>query len=179
MCDLMWSDPEDIDGWGLSPRGKWRRSISQPRRKKPADKWRAWWNVRRVYASAADSHPPRRNATAPHLSVCRLVRIASAVVLVCAGAGYLFGADIVGKFNRLNGVSMIARAHQLVMEVRTRVDGARGPPRLCLAHGAGATPCGPILMTVLGSHSVWTGAALTCYAYDAPVPSAAGLQVDV
>lgn len=21
MCDLMWSDPEDISGWGLSPRG--------------------------------------------------------------------------------------------------------------------------------------------------------------
>lgn len=21
MCDLMWSDPEDIDGWGVSPRG--------------------------------------------------------------------------------------------------------------------------------------------------------------
>jgi len=21
MCDLLWSDPEDIDGWGLSPRG--------------------------------------------------------------------------------------------------------------------------------------------------------------
>ncbi|KAL7448258.1 hypothetical protein ACHAWC_000968 [Mediolabrus comicus] len=21
MCDLMWSDPEEIDGWGLSPRG--------------------------------------------------------------------------------------------------------------------------------------------------------------
>ena len=21
MCDLMWSDPEDMDGWGLSPRG--------------------------------------------------------------------------------------------------------------------------------------------------------------
>jgi len=21
MCDLMWSDPEDIEGWGLSPRG--------------------------------------------------------------------------------------------------------------------------------------------------------------
>ena len=21
MCSLMWSDPEDIDGWGLSPRG--------------------------------------------------------------------------------------------------------------------------------------------------------------
>lgn len=21
MCDLLWSDPEDIDGWGISPRG--------------------------------------------------------------------------------------------------------------------------------------------------------------
>ncbi|KAG6512095.1 hypothetical protein ZIOFF_030189 [Zingiber officinale] len=21
MCDLLWSDPEDVDGWGLSPRG--------------------------------------------------------------------------------------------------------------------------------------------------------------
>jgi serine/threonine-protein phosphatase 4 catalytic subunit len=21
MCDLLWSDPDDIPGWGLSPRG--------------------------------------------------------------------------------------------------------------------------------------------------------------
>ena len=21
MCDLMWSDPEEIEGWGVSPRG--------------------------------------------------------------------------------------------------------------------------------------------------------------
>lgn len=54
MCDLLWSDPEDIDGWGLSPRG----------------------------------------------------------------AGYLFGGDVVAKFNRMNGISLICRAHQLVMEVR-------------------------------------------------------------
>ena len=52
MCDLMWSDPEDIDGWGLSPRG----------------------------------------------------------------AGYLFGTDVVQKFNQTNGLNLICRAHQLVME---------------------------------------------------------------
>lgn len=52
MCDLLWSDPDDIDGWGLSPRG----------------------------------------------------------------AGFLFGADIVRQFNQKNNLSLIARAHQLVME---------------------------------------------------------------
>ncbi|GBG29859.1 Serine/threonine-protein phosphatase 4 catalytic subunit [Hondaea fermentalgiana] len=52
MCDLMWSDPEDIDGWGLSPRG----------------------------------------------------------------AGYLFGKDVVDKFNHTNKIDLICRAHQLVME---------------------------------------------------------------
>lgn len=52
MCDLLWSDPDDIDGWGLSPRG----------------------------------------------------------------AGFLFGADIVKMFNHRNDLSLIARAHQLVME---------------------------------------------------------------
>jgi len=52
MCDLLWSDPDEIDGWGLSPRG----------------------------------------------------------------AGFLFGADIVKTFNHHNDLSLIARAHQLVME---------------------------------------------------------------
>ena len=52
MCDLLWSDPDEIDGWGLSPRG----------------------------------------------------------------AGFLFGADIVKHFNHMNDLSLIARAHQLVME---------------------------------------------------------------
>ena len=32
------------------------------------------------------------------------------------GAGYLFGKDTVDKFNRENGIQLIARAHQLVME---------------------------------------------------------------
>jgi serine/threonine-protein phosphatase 4 catalytic subunit len=52
MCDLMWSDPEEIDGWGLSPRG----------------------------------------------------------------AGYLFWEDVCEKFNTMNNLSLICRAHQLVME---------------------------------------------------------------
>lgn len=52
MCDLMWSDPEEIEGWGLSPRG----------------------------------------------------------------AGYLFGGDVVARFNEVNHLDLVARAHQLVME---------------------------------------------------------------
>jgi serine/threonine-protein phosphatase 4 catalytic subunit len=52
MCDLLWSDPEEINGWGLSPRG----------------------------------------------------------------AGYLFGGNIVDRFLHENDLTLIARAHQLVME---------------------------------------------------------------
>jgi serine/threonine-protein phosphatase 2A catalytic subunit len=54
MCDLLWSDPEDKLGWGMSPRG----------------------------------------------------------------AGYIFGHDISEQFNHLNKLTMIARAHQLVMPVK-------------------------------------------------------------
>ena len=32
------------------------------------------------------------------------------------GAGWIFGAKVVEHFNRINGVELIARAHQLVME---------------------------------------------------------------
>jgi hypothetical protein len=32
------------------------------------------------------------------------------------GAGYLFGGDVVAQFNHTNKISLIARAHQLVME---------------------------------------------------------------
>ena len=56
MCDLVWSDPDDRLGWGISPRG----------------------------------------------------------------AGYTFGQDITETFNHTNGLDLIARAHQLVMEVRSR-----------------------------------------------------------
>ncbi|KAD5960504.1 hypothetical protein E3N88_11976 [Mikania micrantha] len=52
MCDLLWSDPDDRCGWGISPRG----------------------------------------------------------------AGYTFGQDISEQFNHTNGLKLIARAHQLVMD---------------------------------------------------------------
>ncbi len=54
MCDLLWSDPDDRNGWGISPRG----------------------------------------------------------------AGYTFGHDISESFNHTNGLTLVSRAHQLVMEVR-------------------------------------------------------------
>ena len=52
MCDLLWSDPDDRAGWGISPRG----------------------------------------------------------------AGYTFGPDISDQFNHTNGLKLVARAHQLVMD---------------------------------------------------------------
>jgi serine/threonine-protein phosphatase 4 catalytic subunit len=60
MCDMLWSDPDEMTGWGLSPRG----------------------------------------------------------------AGYLFGGDVVDQFLTTNQLTMIARAHQLVMEgYKTMFDG--------------------------------------------------------
>jgi diadenosine tetraphosphatase ApaH/serine/threonine PP2A family protein phosphatase len=35
------------------------------------------------------------------------------------GAGYTFGQDIAESFNHINNLKMIARAHQLMMEVNT------------------------------------------------------------
>lgn len=55
MCDLLWSDPDERGGWGISPRG----------------------------------------------------------------AGFTFGQDISESFNHTNGLTLISRAHQLVMEVST------------------------------------------------------------
>jgi serine/threonine-protein phosphatase 4 catalytic subunit len=106
MCDLMWSDPEEIEGWGISPRG----------------------------------------------------------------AGYLFGADIVNRFNRVNGLTTVARAHQLVMEVR-RHPFPRPRPRApdCAGPFTRATRAPPP-----PSHPHPPPPLLA-----APHPLLAGLQVDV
>ncbi|KAG8976816.1 hypothetical protein FRC05_003166 [Tulasnella sp. 425] len=52
FCDLMWSDPDEVETWAVSPRG----------------------------------------------------------------AGWLFGSAVTREFNRVNGLTLIARAHQLVQE---------------------------------------------------------------
>ena len=52
FCDLVWSDPDNVDAWAVSPRG----------------------------------------------------------------AGWLFGSKVSREFNHINGLSLMARAHQLVME---------------------------------------------------------------
>eukprot|EP00048_Salpingoeca_helianthica_P022593 m.19196 g.19196 ORF g.19196 m.19196 type:complete len:305 (-) comp7533_c1_seq1:143-1057(-) len=52
FCDLVWSDPEEMEGWAISSRG----------------------------------------------------------------AGYMFGSKVVEAFNRMNGLKLICRAHQLVQE---------------------------------------------------------------
>ncbi|TID30162.1 hypothetical protein CANINC_001254 [Pichia inconspicua] len=52
FCDLVWSDPDNVDTWAISPRG----------------------------------------------------------------AGWLFGAKVAREFNHINNLTLIARAHQLVME---------------------------------------------------------------
>lgn len=38
-------------------------------------------------------------------------------VTLSSGAGYTFGSDISEMFNHKNGLGLIARAHQLVMDV--------------------------------------------------------------
>jgi serine/threonine-protein phosphatase 2A catalytic subunit len=32
------------------------------------------------------------------------------------GAGYMFGSDVSSKFNEINGIKMVCRAHQMVMD---------------------------------------------------------------
>ena len=117
MCDLMWSDPEEIAGWGLSPRGAFAASSF----------FRVF--VRREVDSRYSERPKRRRVTTfanktyqisdltASLDVWksgRSMRLRDRPCVV--GAGYLFGGDVVEKFNAANRLTLIARAHQLVME---------------------------------------------------------------
>ena len=86
MCDLMWSDPEAIDGWGLSPRGA-------------------------GFLFGADVVQKVRGAPQSERVVLWCVFFLLLPHGVCVGV-----LDGVPQFNQMNGLDLICRAHQLVME---------------------------------------------------------------
>jgi diadenosine tetraphosphatase ApaH/serine/threonine PP2A family protein phosphatase len=53
--------------------------------------------------------------------VCLFIMLCYAIydMLFLSGAGYTFGSDISEMFNHKNGLSLVSRAHQLVMDVST------------------------------------------------------------
>jgi serine/threonine-protein phosphatase 2A catalytic subunit len=77
MCDLLWSDPDDRCGWGISPRG------------------------------AGYTFGQGTNFTIPTF-LCN----------ACPSSRnhFLYPADVSDHFNHANGLTLISRAHQLVME---------------------------------------------------------------
>jgi serine/threonine-protein phosphatase 2A catalytic subunit len=94
MCDLLWSDPDDRCGWGISPRG----------------------------------------------------------------AGYTFGQDISEAFNHNNGLTLIARAHQLVMEGYSW-----SQDRNVVTIFSGASAMGPSVCLFAGRCSDGVAAPNYCY----------------
>ena len=78
MCDLLWSDPDDRGGWGISPRG-------------------AGYTFGQVFRI-----PILQNFVLLFLSE----RLPSNTMF----------QDISETFNHTNGLTLISRAHQLVME---------------------------------------------------------------
>jgi len=85
MCDLLWSDPDDRCGWGISPRG----------------------------AGYVPEHSARTLS-----SLCSQLQ---------CSFRYTFGQDISEQFNHHNGLTLVARAHQLVMDVRIDLDCFKRP----------------------------------------------------
>ena len=94
FCDLLWSDPEDIsEAWQISPRGAGELSERASHQRQ-----------------GGREELPNTNLTPP-LRSPRFARLSSL-------PGYLFGDKVTSEFCSVNGLSLIARAHQLVMEGR-------------------------------------------------------------
>ena len=102
MCDLLWSDPDDRCGWGISPRGV--RSYSLKSFFPP------------FFSSSPPTHPPSLSLSPPSHSLFLRTPLLLKTKIKQIQAGYTFGADISEQFNHANGLSLVARAHQLVME---------------------------------------------------------------
>ncbi|GMH78432.1 hypothetical protein TL16_g07800 [Triparma laevis f. inornata] len=104
MCDLVWSDPDDRCGWGISPRGagytfgqditeQVRTTIARSERQQRGAKRRA-----ENTAAGGNSRDPTQHTDGA------LTRLAS------------LAARSPPQFTHINNLSFISRAHQLVME---------------------------------------------------------------
>jgi diadenosine tetraphosphatase ApaH/serine/threonine PP2A family protein phosphatase len=191
MCDLMWSDPDDIHGWGISARGAGYVFGARRARDAPV-------------SSRCDATPRGRMRTTlqPWLSLAVSLtrprwlpaRRPSARSL-CARAG----GDIVQQFLHTNDLRKIGRSHQLVMEghkVRRRRGRAPAPRRAALAplrscrvasvppcvlladrRPSHARACGPHLRTRACAHDP-VCASPRCLARCLPPPSRAQWMFD-
>ncbi|ODQ66828.1 Metallo-dependent phosphatase [Nadsonia fulvescens var. elongata DSM 6958] len=89
MCDLLWSDPdESLDDSSVNPLSSSTLSSSE--------------KFSSLLVDSSDGLNPNNANSGWGISP--------------RGAGFLFGPNPVYKFNHLNDTSLIARAHQLVME---------------------------------------------------------------
>lgn len=93
VCDLLWSDPADTEGG--------------PGRHRPS----------------AKTHPLQLCWVSPKQSgqLCRQTMTSiqwrtAGWTISPRGAGFVFGQDISAKWNHQNGLGLLVRAHQLVME---------------------------------------------------------------
>jgi diadenosine tetraphosphatase ApaH/serine/threonine PP2A family protein phosphatase len=178
FCDLMWSDPEDIDSWAVSPRGAGEELGAKEvnGREFGAERCRCWcgymWLVldgqgglkdalevlkRGLANGLRDSKrrggarwaPGVRGAVyggfrVPHSACAGQGRAGHGLICsfchlshwACSPppctdppscpaclrrAGWLFGGKVVSEFNRINGLELVCRAHQLVQASSSRV----------------------------------------------------------
>ena len=107
-CDLLWSDPDDRCGWGISPRGSSNTTVLELCfslfSSCPA------WSLMKVLATLLDRTSQsscwasnQLRTSDPETTCNRDVSLQ----LLCCGRS---------RFNHANGLKLIARAHQLVME---------------------------------------------------------------
>jgi diadenosine tetraphosphatase ApaH/serine/threonine PP2A family protein phosphatase len=120
FCDLMWSDPEDIDTWYMS------RTVSDPEIDCTAHTTAVsdsnaddgWANLLQWQAHWSDGFC---------LLPCRAVSP--------RGAGWLFGGRVTAEFNRVNGLELVARAHQLVQVSSAKARRRDDAETMCMLSG--------------------------------------------
>lgn len=88
MCDLLWSDPDDRGGWGISPRGAGY----------------TFGQVSQTSAIASKKKTKKNSMTKILIIKFRMVYFPNNF------------QDISETFNHTNGLTLVSRAHQLVME---------------------------------------------------------------